>query len=42
MFRVIKDQDQIDPAESFKAMIKTYTSEAVYRQITGALVNGNY
>jgi hypothetical protein len=42
MFEEISQDKKLTSESALKALIKTYTAEAVYREIGSSLVNGNY
>ena len=42
MFEEISQDKQLTSEAALKALIKSYTAEAVYREIGSSLVNGNY
>ena len=44
MFEKLQNEEdqKLQSDASFKALIKSYTAESVFREIGGSLVNGNY
>ena len=42
LFQKIQGDSKLESEDALKALIKTYTGEAVYREIGSSLVNGNY